>query len=381
MMLPARGVGWAALACAAALFAATGSEQVPSEREKAGLRGPVKSCLEQAASGETQHGFTTITDYDREGRVVSRSSGEGDARWTEQYTHSPEGRLLKIASGRAGGKPSEQVYSYDDAGRLTGVSGGAGRQGATKFAYDSRGRKTEIWTAGPKEKNVAYAASRADGSDEHFTLMAHIRCEAMEACARVETSFDERGRPREAQLLDAEGQKISRLVREFDDKGNVTAERQVEETPELAVPPELKGQLNAAQLKSLGKLFGGAGAPSSSYVHDAEGRLTEARSESFMTGLEVRTITYNEHGDIAGERTTRTGSEGFSGTLNEDGTIMPGPPSGGMPPEYSETRYSYRYDSYGNWIEKKVEVRAKADGDYRISGVWERELTYYAAPE
>ncbi len=95
-----------------------------------------------------------------------------------------------------------------------------------------------------------------------------------------------------------------------------------------------------------------------------------------MMGQEVTTITYNEHGDRAEEHVSRSGTEGFSGSLTGQGTIVPGAPSGGMPPGRSDTRYTYIYDDHGNSTQQRVEVRSKLDEPFSLLRNVTRELTY-----
>jgi hypothetical protein len=43
----------------------------------------------------------------------------------------------------------------------------------------------------------------------------------------------------------------------------------------------------------------------------------------------------------------------------------------------SEARFHYDYDVRGNWIKKVVEARGGADGDFLVSSIEERTLTYH----
>ena len=87
------------------------------------------------------------------------------------------------------------------------------------------------------------------------------------------------------------------------------------------------------------------------------------RRRIFNREEEIET-TYNEQGDKASE-ITRTISAGGSGDE---------PPG---PPEYSEARYSYQYDDYGNWTEQAVSYRSSPDGTFQSSFETRRTLTYY----
>ena len=174
----------------------------------------------------------------------------------------------------------------------------------------------------------------------------------MDACVTVKTLYSEHDRPHEAELRDSDGRLIMRLIRTFDTHGNVVAERQADENAELLVPAEIKKsqELNPAQMKAVGQLFAAMTAQPSSYVYDSENRLTESRNVSPMTGQEVSTIAYNEHGDKVEEHLVTSGTAGLGGSINEQGIFFPGTATGSRPPERRDTLYSYRYDEYGNWI-------------------------------
>jgi len=110
------------------------STSTMSEREQHGLRGAVKSCVQEiTSSGVTdaegqaypQVRSTYTTEYDRGGRTgATRSSNSNGSQWVTRYSYDPSGRLLKTASGDEGQATTETIYSYDHGGRLQNISGG-----------------------------------------------------------------------------------------------------------------------------------------------------------------------------------------------------------------------------------------------------------------
>src|SRR5712691_1286153 len=100
-----------------------------SDRDKAGLRGPVKTVLnEQTFSGADGQQFltSTTTEYASDGRILELRIGNSDGSiWVTSYTYYADGRLLKTVSGKAGSAADPQTtYLYDDARRLVGVESG-----------------------------------------------------------------------------------------------------------------------------------------------------------------------------------------------------------------------------------------------------------------
>jgi len=157
------------LACAQQSFQ-TGASM--SDRDKAGLRGPVKTVLnEQTFSGADGQQFltSTTTDYASDGRILELRIGNSDGSiWVTSYTYYADGRLLKTVSGKAGSAADSQTtYLYDDARRLVGVE--SGDHDKATYKYDEKGRKSIIENYGSRSlpPNTAYAP-HWEGTDLGF---------------------------------------------------------------------------------------------------------------------------------------------------------------------------------------------------------------------
>src|SRR5215469_4418353 len=129
----------------------------------------------------------------------------------------------------------------------------------------------------------------------------------------------------------------------------MSAEQRAQLTPEQI--QALAEQLNALEPKDAG----------AKYFYDSEGRLTKMQKRNFAFE-HTKTRVYNEHGDKIEER------EEF----RENAATSPSMREGPHLPEGSVTQYAYKYDSYGNWIE-----RVMTWGDRTSSSMTRRTLTYY----
>ena len=143
-----------------------------SDRDKAGLRGPVKSVLVEqnfSASDGRRLLTSTRTEYAADGRMLEVRQGNSDgSQWVNRYTYQPDGLLIKTASGEPGSAPSsETTYAYDDAQRLVEIRSGG--RGQIHYQYDDKGRKSvvESYDSRPLPPNTAYAA-HWEGSDLGF---------------------------------------------------------------------------------------------------------------------------------------------------------------------------------------------------------------------
>jgi YD repeat-containing protein len=359
---------WSALAQQSSL---TGAPM--SDRDKAGLRGPVKTLLEEDTFSrpDGQQLLTTTTEYTPDGRILEERTKKPDgSEWGTSYTYHPDGRLLKTVTGDAGSTDrSETAYLYDEARRLVAVKSGDKVQ--TRYQYDDTGRKSAIesYDSKPLPPNTAYAA-HWDGTDLGFVPSPG---------GKVTTVYNEQGVATGAQFYDAEGNLVGHIVRKFDPEGRVIAEEQAADAPQVNLPEELRSKLNPEQMKSVGAMIAGAQNRAISYTYDAQGRVTERHRGGGVLGEHVTVTTYNDHGDKASEReTTVMTPDTGPWDLTEAGAFIPaGRPNPPQPPLMSETQYTYQHDQYGNWTEQTIVGRSQPDEAFRPGTVIRRKLTYY----
>jgi len=344
--------------------------------DKAGLRGPVKTVLEeQTFSGaDGQQSFTTTTtQYAPDGRILENRAGNPDGSgWATSYTYSSDGRLLKTASGKANSAPSsETTYLYDNAQKLVGVKSGDKVQ--VRYQYDDKGRKSviESYDSQPLAPNTAYEP-HWEGTDLGFAT--HLG-------GTVTTLYNEQGVATGAEFRDAEGKLLGHIVRKFDAEGRIVAEEQFADAPrDFMFPEEIRSMLNPEQIKAMGAFAAGVENRVNSYSYDAQGRITERHRGLGPFGDEVTITTYNDHGDKASERTTTVMNPeaGRQYTVSEAGTMVPvGQPQPPPPPAVYETQYAYQYDAYGNWTELTTAGRSDPGAPFAPGSVRRRKLTYY----
>src|ERR1700682_2110341 len=123
-----------------------------SNREAAGLRGPVKTCVEETNfPGMTAPDGTKMperrdihtTEYDADGRLLTpRGTNSNGSEWGRTQIYDADGRLSRIISDGVGWPRSESLYSYDEAGRLVTIANGFEEGDRNEFHYDMQGRKT-----------------------------------------------------------------------------------------------------------------------------------------------------------------------------------------------------------------------------------------------
>jgi YD repeat-containing protein len=352
-----------------------------SERERRGLRGPVRSCMEQRtyagatdAEGAAYAGVHSeySTDYSTDGRILAARNRNSDgSQWVTRYAYDPSGRLLKTASGVEGQAITETSYSYNQEGRLQNIVDDHRPDNPVTFRYDDQGRKTKIEISGPADyrPNVAVGGSPFEAAD---------RAPNLPGGGSATTIYDEHDRATQVQVRDASGELMNRAERTYDAQGHILEEKQSLDNPETMFPAETRAQmleqsgLSPDQLQlelrtQLTKLMAGQSGPYSvSYSYDTRGRVNHTNRRIFNEEQEIET-TYNEHGDAASEITRST---------RLVGQTDPTTPAAGMP-SYSEVRYSYKYDHRDNWIEKSISYRSSPDAAFQSSTMIKRTVTYY----
>ena len=202
--------------------------------------------------------------------------------------------------------------------------------------------------------------------------------------------YDESDRPMEAKVRDGQGNVVSRIVRTYDAKGRLSEEKVTWENPSAMLlerlSPEARSQMNPAEAAALAKgmaaLFRGRRESGTVYSYDTQDRIISTReTNSFFE--KTTTVAYDDQGDKAEERTTYADNAaipiGVSYSVDSEGNLTPGEPAAVEPrqfplPEESEARYSYQYDSFGNWTELTMTAGV---GSAASATVRRRTLTYY----
>jgi len=356
-----------------------------SDREKAGLRGPVRTYEETFLVDGSK--YSTTTEYSPDGKLLATRTSQPDgSEWIRTQTYDADGRLVKTISGKMDEPSAESLYAYDEAGRLLTITNNPKKGGRTEFHYDEQGRKTTTQSFDPETLKRAQN-SMYGGPPWDAAVRTGI---GVPVGGNISTMYNDNDQPTEAQLRDGEGRIVSRVVRSYDAHGRIIEEKQIQENPAWLFADkfsaEERAQLNDKQLEAMNKatklMLNGRNGTGILYAYDAQGRVTEMRERNFAVDR-VTTTSYTEHGDKSEERTTIVGNYtvpvGVAFSVDENGTLIPDKHAAEpteLPERSSENkvRYSYQYDSYGNWTQQTVNHDSSPD---KPSYVRHRKLTYY----
>jgi hypothetical protein len=295
-----------------------------SDRERSGLRGPVK----------------TYSDF--------------FGRAAEPMVHAEyaaDGRLL-VWRGRLVNGEVERVYSYDVTGKL--ISDTYSGSGVTdEFHYDQQGKKTRVRTVPPRSPD------RGAGLSGPFVFENAEEGDCLTGGGSVTTRYNDEDEPVESLVRDSHGELLGIIDHNYTN-GRLVSETLVWVRLELAselrkLPPQEFRVAEAQMKQAMSEM--GLNNIERSYVYDDKGRV----SGRLLRAGDVReetTTSYNEHGDVAG--TVRI--ERCIDRIIQNSPIWTDC--------RSEVHYSYQYGSHRNWTEQTT-----VDGSPHSAT--HRKLTYY----
>jgi hypothetical protein len=355
------------------------------DRGNAGLRGPIKTCVE-----EIVHSTGTVSiafEYAVDGRLLTcRHTNPDGSEWVTTHAYDGDGRLAKIASGKVGEPCLESLYTYDDGGRLKETIDADGSGNRTSYHYDQQGRKTETRSFAPE----VFERYRGGVVTDSLWNAAQAGI-GVPSGGTVATLYDDRDLPIEMQILDNEGRPVHRLIRRYDANGRIIEEHQILENPALGMverfSAEQRAELDDKQVDAMNKaiklMWSGRNGTGKWYKYDPQGRVIEVRDRNPVVE-EVTTTSYNERGDKSEEHITRIDNSAFPAgvqySIDEDGALVPTEPLPGassLPKLVLEpkiTEYRYEYDQHGNWTQETA-VHRSGSNEYSI--VRRHVLAYY----
>ena len=233
------------LALLPALLCHAASARQKSDRERAGLVGPVHTvggdltAFYDRPSASEAHGvaqpLVSVT-YDEKGRELTRvthgpyalketmtydaagrltesslTDWEGELLLKETYTYDAGSRLVEKSMRNATAPgPVKETYAYDARGLLAEVAESYwGKRGNRRaFTYDEKGRLTAVETYTPKGKPGT----------------SHVDIPHFDACPgahKVTYGYGEGASPVEVRCYDEAGRERSKATLAYDDRGNV----------------------------------------------------------------------------------------------------------------------------------------------------------------
>lgn len=359
--------------------AKTSHTQLPalSDREKAGLRGPVEECTEESTTppwgNHPAWKMVNTTKYDREGIIYETGYVNNDgSKGTTSLTYDVEGHLL-TSVGESEGKTWVTIYNHDAQGKLIGITDG--RDWTTSFEYD-QGRKIRILTSKLKPSSGPSKWGGVSIQRENDDLFI-----TPPDGGSVKTLFNDRDQAVESQVYGPDGELLKRVTRTYDAQGRVLeSSLAIDNLAGLISPDAIKRAADepggTEELeKEVARFLGDQGIlADSSYVYDDQGRVIEQRHRVGPSDKTITKISYNDQGDEVEAITTDFHQKRPNDA--KEGKLSSASDSPSSPVE-SQTHFSYQYGSFGNWIEKTVSSPSNGSEPSKIWSTAHRTITYY----
>jgi hypothetical protein len=347
-----------------------------TDRERWELRGLVRSCRIERLWYLRRCGADACETDERKHVMRLEFRADGALAW--QLDQNPDGSEWKITReyddvGRLTMVRTEsvagirlQVYEYDNAARLLRVlarnADGNDRIIET-YEYDASGCKIKTFYVDvAAQRQETHYAWGLEGTDSAYLAPG---------AAKLITLYNDRDQPASLSFHDLAGHELSRVEFRYDAAGQLIEEAQTRS--EQALPPEIVASLNPAQLETVRELFvSGPNSLRRAHAYDEKGCRVETRFNLGPLGSDRKTVKYNEHGDPVvelGEHEERECAVDDEGRIDDS--------SARETVRRSETRFRYEYDSQGNWVSKTVEGCAGTEGEFALSAVERRTITYF----
>ena len=361
-----------------------------TDREKAGLRGPVKTCVEEGSYAVGKYLITT--EFTSDGKLLStRHTNPDGSEWSTVQAYDPAGRLVKTTVVQSGEVSDETTHSYDETGRRLHIAHAPKKGDRTEFHYDEQGVKSSIQYFDPETLRGFQTQSVSVGGSFWDAATHGI---GVPMGGTITTSYNANDQPIEAQVRDADGQVVTRFVRTYDTAGRMMEDKAIPVNAGRAfvarmverARTELKGQIAPDEVahmnQAVNAFFGDEPIQTMSYAYDAQGRERINRRRAM--GFDSTTTTiYNDRGEKAEERRTLGSNNAFlSGVRARFENAGLDPPNMGSEalqalqnlPELDVGRFEYEYDSHGNWTQQ---LAMNASHPELPSTARNRKFTYF----
>ena len=171
-----------------------------TDREKAALRGPVRTCLQKYEDSQG-YSYATQCTYEPDGRLLeSRTIHPNSPEWASACIYDSAGHLTKVISDQAGGNRSETLYSYDKNGRIIEI-------------------RAVVQPEPPQHRASSVALDFAAEGPHDELPIPH--------CGSLKIIYDETGRPIEIHTFGIKDQLLSKSIRSYDAGGRLIEQNQI----------------------------------------------------------------------------------------------------------------------------------------------------------
>jgi hypothetical protein len=312
-----------------------------SDRERAGLRGPVKTCSDLIGTG-----IGIDTDYSPDGRLLG---------------YRARGAFPEIGMSDIVDVTTEFNDKQSNKTKVCRVSIGV----TDEFQYDEQGRKTRVRKVSSSSILSGYGAMLGS-----MTFESAEAGGTLSGGGTVTTRYNENDQPIESLVRNSGGELLMKINHNYTNGRlisetlvivrDIEAMRQMQERLSEEINNE-EARAALGQLQGL-RTFMLSHPVERSYTYDADDRVIRRLTQA-GNSKEDESKTYNFKEDE---------SKTYNAQGDEDWTLKI---RSGSDDEREEFRYLYQYDSHGNWTER-TKIKTDQPGDPNTQ---RRTLSYYGS--
>ena len=284
------------------------------------------------------------------------------------YLYNEAGQILEARFQVNDGPVGKTITSYDGDGRIVRTIKIDEKGVSSEFEiyrYDSGGRKTRIRFLPKVEGTMSYSVD-VEGAVALF---------GANGAATMTTVYDARGQATEILVHDTAHRLLRRTTVTQDSAGRMVKQEVHAGTAPVFpgfesnlkdAPPDARESLQAA----LAAAFG----PNNVLVtvtntYDEKGRRVERSMMMGTLGGDRTTFRFDDHDNPIEENSEHTS--------RDVGMEQDNPRYSNQTANQQHTRFVYKYDAEGNWIEREVWTNFEPGGDLKRSSIERRQITYY----
>ena len=332
------------------------------------VHGPVASLKTETATWDPNQQYWeparyfTIASFRPDGTISSSDSYNSDGSIAHsKWLYDPSGRLMEYRSWMNDEPADRSLYLYDEAGRhvrTVRVSQDGSETDTEICSYDAEGRRTKVSPLSFRAGNVSYGI---EGTNMGL---------GAPGATKMVTIYDHNDLPIKEVFEDANQNPIRQVIMRRDSAGRLVkvemhmGGQSIFGHRDQPVSPECEKAVSLI-MQAFGGIFS-----NTTFSYDGQGRLLERTNSMFNLGGHRTTYRYDD-GDNPIEETTEHRRREAS--LDDDGSLRYTPDT----VTSQHVRFEYRYDAYGNWVERTVLVRHEVNAEFEPSNIERRAITYH----
>jgi hypothetical protein len=344
------------------------------------VHGPVETLKTEFATWDSNQGdwqpgeHFSITTFRPDGKVSTSDSHNPDGSVAHsRCLYNSAGLLIETHSWMNEGPIDTTQYAYDETARhirTARLNHDGTQTDLESCSYDADGRKTKVRFLFPSPAESDCETGNACGASTGYAIEGTDSSYGAPGATTMTVTYDEKDLPTKVLFHDANHRLVNCVAFERDSEGRLLSEKThgSKESPYQSIldrlPPAHREEMAARLQQVLGETLS-----STTYTYDHLNRLAKREFRMGSLGGDSTTYRYDGYDDPIEETVEHRSREaGFDevgkARYSADRITI------------QHNRFSYRYDTHGNWTERVVSYQIEPETDFQRSNIERRTMTY-----